>query len=118
MTKKKKSDKIARENSMTELSVAEVEQPKRQLTVTLQAVSGGIHLMEAKVNDIFVISVANGMQGRWDGTILGISVKLEVRVFGIGNATFRLGIDLPGTADDQSLTLKLSGGFYETTLYL
>jgi len=45
-------------------------------------------------------------------------VELKVRVWGIDDAQYRLGIDLPGTADDQALTLTLSEGYHELELSL
>jgi hypothetical protein len=43
-------------------------------------------------------------------------VNLRVRVFGVGRAKYRLGIDLPGTADDQNIELWTDQGYGEVEL--
>ncbi len=54
----------------------------------------------------------------WAGKIPNSQVRIKSRVVGIDDATFKFGIDLPGTADDQGLTFKLQGGYYETEITL
>lgn len=90
----------------------------RDFTLTLEPVSGGITLFYAFVNGVKVIQADGTSKRRWSGTISIAQVRIKVRVVGIGNASFNLGIDLPGTAEDQSLTLKLQDGYYETDILL
>ncbi|MCE7068244.1 hypothetical protein [Dyadobacter sp. CY326] len=90
----------------------------RDFTLTLEPVSGGITLFYAFVNGVKVIQSDGTEKRAWNGTISLAQVRIKVRVVGIGNASFNLGIDLPGTAEDQSLTLKLHDGYYETDILL
>jgi hypothetical protein len=90
----------------------------RDLTLTLEPVSGGLTLFYAFVNGIKVIQSDGTAKRSWTGKIPNAQVRIKVRVVGIDDACFKLGIDLPGTADDQGLTLKLNGGYYETDLTL
>ncbi|MCF0062206.1 hypothetical protein MUK70_23480 [Dyadobacter chenwenxiniae] len=90
----------------------------RDFTLTLEPVSGGITLFYAFVNGVKVIQADGTNKRIWSGTISIAQVRIKVRVVGIGNASFNLGIDLPGTAEDQSLTLKLQDGYYETDILL
>ena len=90
----------------------------RDFTLTLEPVSGGITLLYAFVNGVKVIQADGTSKRTWSGTISIAQVRIKVRVVGIGNASFNLGIDLPGTAEDQSLTLKLQDGYYETDILL
>ena len=90
----------------------------RDLTLTLEPVSGGITLFYAFVNGVKVIQSDGTQQRSWSGTISIAQVHIKVRVVGIGNASFKIGIDLPETAEDQSLTLKLQDGYYETDIML
>lgn len=90
----------------------------RDLTLTLEPVSGSITLFYAFIDGIKVIQDDGTTKRTWSGKIPDAQVKIKVRVVGIGEASYRLGIDLPGTADDQSLTLKLQGGYHETEITL
>jgi len=54
----------------------------------------------------------------WSGVIPDSEIRLKIRVSGMGNARFRMEIDLPGTADDQSVIFNLTNGYYETKIYL
>lgn len=90
----------------------------RDFTLTLEPVSGGITLFYAFVNGVKVIQADGTKKRIWSGTISIAQVRIKARVVGIGDAAFNLGIDLPGTAEDQSLTLKLQDGYYETDILL
>lgn len=90
----------------------------RNFTLTLEPVSGGLTMFYAFINGIKVIQSDGTKKRSWTGTIPDAQIQIKVRVVGIDTASFRLGIDLPGTADDQSLTLKLDGGYYETEITL
>ena len=72
----------------------------------------------AFINGIMVIQSDGTKKRTWSGKIPDSQVRIKIRVVGINDASFKLGIDLPGTADDQSLTLKLHGGYYETEIIL
>ncbi|MBR9775048.1 MAG: hypothetical protein GYB55_08560 [Cytophagales bacterium] len=91
---------------------------KRNFTLTLEAVSGGLTMFYAFINGIMVIQSDGTKKRTWSGKIPDSQVRIKIRVVGINDASFKLGIDLPGTADDQSLTLKLHGGYYETEIIL
>lgn len=93
-------------------------EPTRDFTLTLEPVSGSITMFYAFINGVKTIQADGSAKRSWEGKIPDAQVKLKIRVAGIGDASFRLGIDLPGTADDQSLTLKLQGGYYETAITL
>ncbi|GGC02533.1 hypothetical protein [Dyadobacter sediminis] len=90
----------------------------RDFTLTLEPVSGGITLFYAFINGVKVIQSDGTDKKTWAGKIPDAQVRIKVRVIGIDNASFTIGLDLPGTADDQSLTLKLQGGYYETEILL
>jgi hypothetical protein len=90
----------------------------RDFTLTLEAISGSISLFYAFLNGIKVIQADGTKKRSWSGKIPDSEVCIKIRVVGIDNASFKLGIDLPGTADDQSLTLKLKNGYYETEITL
>ena len=90
----------------------------RDLTLSLEPLSGGLTLFFAYVNGAIVIQ-ADGTKTRvWSGKIPEAQVRVKIRVVGIDNASFKLGIDLPETADDQNLTLQLKGGYYEMEITL
>lgn len=90
----------------------------RNLTLILEPVSGGLTLFYAFINGVKVIQSDGTEKRTWSGKIPDAQVRIKIRVVGIADATFKLGIDLPGTSDDQSLTLKLQGGYYETDITL
>ena len=89
----------------------------RDFTINLEATSGMIDLFYVFLNDIKVIQSLGTKKPKWSGKVPN-SIRIKVRVVGKGKATFKLGIDLPGTADDQSLTLTLTDGYYETEISL
>ncbi|MES3016796.1 MAG: hypothetical protein V4721_03410 [Bacteroidota bacterium] len=90
----------------------------RAFTLTLEPISGGLTLFYAFINGVKVIQADGTKKRVWSGKIPDAQVRVKVRVVGIDNASFKLGIDLPDTADDQSLTFKLKGGYYETEITL
>ena len=90
----------------------------RDFTLTLEPVSGGLTMFFAFINGVKVIQSDGTKKRSWTGKIPDAQVRIKIRVVGIDNASFKLGIDLPGTADDQSLILKLQGGYYETEITL
>jgi hypothetical protein len=90
----------------------------RDFSISLEPVSGNLTLMYVFINGVKVIQADGTKKRTWSGKIPDAQVTIKVRVVGIDNASFKLSIDLPGTADDQSLTLKLQGGYYETEITL
>ena len=90
----------------------------RDFTLTLETISGSITLFYASINGIPVIQADGTKKRTTSGKIPESQIRIKVRVVGIGSATFKLGIDLPGTANDQSLTLILKNGYYETEITL
>lgn len=90
----------------------------RSFTLTLEPVSGGLTLFYAFINGVKVIQSDGTKKRTWTGKIPDAQVRIKIRVVGIDDASFKLGIDLPGIADDQSLTFKLQGGYYETEITL
>lgn len=101
---------------MKTLELSKKEQ--RDLSLALEPVLGSITMFYAFINGTKVIQSDGTKKRTWSGKIPLSQVKIKVRVTGIDDATFKLGIDLPGTANDQSLTLKLDGGYYETSITL
>jgi len=88
----------------------------RRLTIRLQPVSGTVERFYAFV-DCRKRIAADGIEtASWSGEIEDHGAILRVRVFGVGRAKYRLAIDLPGTADDQSLELWLDQGYGELEL--
>ncbi|MDJ1483594.1 hypothetical protein QNI16_24055 [Cytophagaceae bacterium YF14B1] len=90
----------------------------RDFTLSLEPVSGGLTMFYAFINGVKVIQSDATKKRTWSGKIPDAQVRIKIRVVGIDNASFKFGIDLPGTADDQSLTLKLQEGYYETEITL
>lgn len=90
----------------------------RDFTLTLEPISGGITLFYAFINGVRILGDDGTRKRTWSGKIPDAQIFIKVRVVGINNAIFKIGIDLPGTADDQSLTLQLKGGYYETDFTL
>lgn len=90
----------------------------RTFTLTLEPVGGGLTFFYAFINGVKVIQSDGTKKRSWTGKIPDAQVRIKIRVVGIDDASFKLGIDLPGTADDQSLTFKLQGGYYETEITL
>jgi hypothetical protein len=90
----------------------------RSFTVTLDPVSGELTMFYAFINGVKVIQADGTKKRTWTGKIPDAQARIKIRVVGIDNASFKLGIDLPGTADDQCLTFTLQGGYYETEITL
>jgi hypothetical protein len=88
----------------------------RKLTLTLEPVSGTINLFYAFVNGEKVIAADGTKKRQWSHDISEGQTRIKTRVTGIDNASYKLGIDLPETANDQSLTFNLDGGYHETEL--
>ena len=77
----------------------------RRLTIRLQPLSGTVERFYAFV-DCKKRIAADGVETvSWTGEVADDEVVLKIRVFGMGKAKYRVSIDLPGTADDQSLDL-------------
>lgn len=93
----------------------------RDLTISMEPVEGTCNRFYA-----FVISsdlsthrwiAADGNKKRSkSGQVSAFQVKIKTRVWGIGSATYKLTIDLPGTANDQSINLTLTEGYHETEI--
>ena len=90
----------------------------RDFSITLKPIAGGITLFYAFINGIKVIQHDGSKERKWEGKIPDMQVRIKVRVVGIGNAKYKLSIDLPGTANDQSLNLQLEGGYHEIEILL
>jgi hypothetical protein len=90
----------------------------RALTLTLTPVAGMINKFFAFVDHKLVINGDGDKERSWSGSIPEAQVPIKIRVFGIGAARYTLGIDLPGTADDQKLEFTLQGGYHEISLTL
>ena len=86
-------------------------QPRRRLSVTLTRGMGSIHKFEAWVNDGMVIATSHS-KGEWHGTVFGGIITLHIRVWGIENATFNLGVN------GINRQLQLNGGRYENVFNL
>lgn len=91
----------------------------RKLSITMEAKSGTINLFYGFLNEKKIISGEGSKKQEWSGKVSENSkAKLKIRVTGIGNATYELGIDLPGTLEDQKITFKLTGGYHETEILI
>lgn len=88
----------------------------RTLTLKLAPVDGTIERFYAFVDCNKRIAHDGHEERTWTGAIDDSGTRVKVRVFGIGNAKYRLTIDLPGTADDQRIELRLDGGYGELEL--
>lgn len=84
----------------------------------MEPIEGGVTMFFAFVNNTMVIGDEADTKKSWSGNISDSQVKIKVRVLGINKAKYKLVIDLPGTADDQSLTLSLEGGYHEAEILL
>lgn len=88
----------------------------RRLNLRLRAISGTVERFYAFV-DCKKRIVADGTDDpSWSGEVTDDEVTVRVRVFGVGRAKYRVTIDLPGTADDQSLELWTDQGYGELEL--
>jgi hypothetical protein len=92
-------------------------QAQRSLTLTLSRNEGTINRFYAFLDGKRVIASDGKSDATYNGEVME-PVVLKVRVWGIDDAEYTLGIDLPGTADDQELTLQLSEGYHELELSL
>jgi hypothetical protein len=82
----------------------------------METVSGTVERFYAFV-DCAKRIVADGTEKpSWTGDVPDHEVKIKLRVFGIGTATYKFSLDLPGTAEDQNLELKLDRGYGELEL--
>jgi HSP20 family molecular chaperone IbpA len=88
----------------------------RSLTLKMAPVDGTIERFYGFVDCKKRISHDGDQERSWTGPIDDDDTRIKLRVFGIGNARYRVTIDLPGTADDQTLELRLSGGYGELEL--
>jgi hypothetical protein len=80
--------------------------------------SGTINRFYAFLNGERVIAADGNASPAYSTTVSMSPVTLKVRVWGIDTATYDLWVDLPGTADEQDLTLTLSEGYHELELSL
>lgn len=85
---------------------------KRELTIGIKRVGGTLNRVLAWVNGYPVV-VTDGQDGSWTGKIPAGKVELETAVWGAGKARYVLTIDLPGTAEDQTIELTLTGGYHD-----
>jgi hypothetical protein len=90
----------------------------RKLEVKMEATSGNITMFLAFLNGNLVIADDGSKARSWKDDIPDGQVLLKTRVIGIDNATYKLSIDLPGTAKDQALELQLTGGYHEIEILL
>jgi HSP20 family molecular chaperone IbpA len=88
----------------------------RSLTLKMAPVDGTLERFYAFVDSKKRICHDGDSERSWTGSIDDADTRIKVRVFGIGNARYRLTIDLPGTANDQTLELRLDGGYGELEL--
>lgn len=93
-------------------------QATKEITVSLEPVTGSLTLFYAFVNGVKVIQEDGTKKRTWPGKIPDAQVRIKIRVVGIENASFKFGVDIPGTAEEQSLTLKLRDGYYEAEFIL
>jgi hypothetical protein len=91
---------------------------KRYFTLSLEAVSGSITMFYAFINSLKVIQSDGSEKRTWTGKVPDGQVRIKIRVIGIDKASFKLGLDLQGTANDQCLILYLEEGYYETDIIL
>lgn len=88
----------------------------RTLTIKLEPTQGTIERFYAFVACAKRIADDGNTVREWTGEVSDGETTIKVRVFGIGAAKYRLSIDLPGTAADQSLELSLDRGYGELEL--
>jgi hypothetical protein len=92
----------------------------RSLTISMEPVIG-------MSNRFYAFVILPDQEPRWiaangdkkrtkKGQVPDYPIKIKTRVWGIGNAVYKLTIDLPGTAEDQSIELKLNNGYHETEI--
>jgi len=88
----------------------------RTLTIKLEPTQGTIERFYAFVECKKRIADDATQARSWSGEIGDDESKIKLRVFGVGTAQYRLTLDLPGTLQDQSLTLSLDRGYGELEL--
>jgi hypothetical protein len=89
----------------------------RKLTLTLKRKKGTIEELHAWVNGEKVIRSTDLEETpEWAGDVGDGKARVKVKAIGVGRASYEVGIDLPGTANDQSIELVLAGGYHETVL--
>lgn len=86
----------------------------RKLALKLEASQGTINRFYAFVDHKRVIAAEGTDKPEWSGNVPDSGVQIRLRIWGIGSATFKLSLDLPGTANDQNLELQLDGGYHES----
>jgi hypothetical protein len=80
-------------------------------------------------NSFYAFVTSGGEEKRWiaddgnqkrskSGRVKDSQVKIKTRVWGIDSAKYKLSIDLPGTADDQSIEFTLTDGYHETEIHI
>jgi hypothetical protein len=89
----------------------------RQLKLSLSAVAGNIDRLFAWIDGKLVINVAK-RTGEWEGVVSPSDTRIQIMVVGIGAAQYKVDLDLPGTANDQSIQYSLKGGFHEAEFVL
>jgi hypothetical protein len=90
----------------------------RTLTIDMKPEAGTINRFYAFLDGVRVIHADGTAAAHYQDEVATTPVRLKVRVWGIADARYSLGIDLPGTANDQKLTLSLSGGYHELELHI
>ena len=90
----------------------------RNFTLSLEPAVGLITFFYAFLNGVMVIQEDGYEKRTWSGKIPLSQMNLKIRVVGIGASSFKLSINLPGAAEDQSLTLQLQSGYFEIDLTL
>ncbi|MPS73300.1 MAG: hypothetical protein E2590_09150 [Chryseobacterium sp.] len=93
-------------------------QETRAFTISLEPTAGTINLFYAFINGIRIIADDASQKRTWSGIIPDSEIRVKIRVLGINNAQFKLEIDLPGIANDQSLFINLKNGYYEMEISL
>ena len=90
----------------------------RTLRIKLEPTTGTIERFYAFVECKKRIADDGDRPREWIGEIADDESTIKLRVFGIGSAKYKVTLDLPGTADDQSLELSLDQGYGELELTL
>lgn len=90
----------------------------KNIALCIEPISGSLTMFYAFINGTKVIQ-ADGTQKRlWSGKVPDAQIRVKIRVVGIDNASFQLGINLPDSADNQNFTHHLQGGYYEKEIIL
>lgn len=95
-----------------------LEVSTRKITLTLEPISGGITMFYAFINGSKVIAAEGNTKRFWTGDIPDAETRIKIRIAGIDDAIFKFTIDLPGTANDQSMNINLTGGYFETEIHI